>query len=287
MNFYIVDDIDQGTQKWHQWRRKVIGASEANVIMGENRWKGRQQLIDEKLGLAQSFSGNEITREGNSLEPVAREALAAKFNMQLKPIIVQDAHEPFLAASLDAINSEKDRIFEIKCGTKTYEAVSATSRIPRHYFAQVQHMLMVTGMDSLIFSAYRPQKRLLTLEVFRDDKYIRELRKKEKDFVREVERLGHKFQYEFRGYQIGTKNHYSPSNHKELTKKTLRYEWRLEQGLLAFWDGSKYLIGEDPGLYELIDQIHYWDGEEWFLPSEVGVYDLNGIEMFWNGEIWE
>jgi siroheme synthase len=37
MSFYLVDDIEQGTAKWLQWRRGVIGASEAAIIMGENR----------------------------------------------------------------------------------------------------------------------------------------------------------------------------------------------------------------------------------------------------------
>ena len=79
MSFYLVDDIEQGTAKWLQWRRGVIGASEAAIIMGENRWKGRQQLIDEKRGLVEPFSGNDVTREGNLNEPHARAALERKY----------------------------------------------------------------------------------------------------------------------------------------------------------------------------------------------------------------
>ena len=79
MSFFLIDDIEQGTAKWLKWRRGVIGASEAAIIMGENRWKGRQQLIDEKRGLVEPFKGNDFTREGNLNEPHARMALEKKF----------------------------------------------------------------------------------------------------------------------------------------------------------------------------------------------------------------
>ena len=131
MSFYLVDDIEQGTAKWLQWRRGVIGASEAAIIMGENRWKGRQQLIDEKRGLVEPFSGNDVTREGNLNEPHARAALERKYKEKLSPTIVQDMYEPFLAASLDAINSSKDQIYEIKCGARTYETVEISRKVPQ------------------------------------------------------------------------------------------------------------------------------------------------------------
>ena len=202
MSFYLVHDIEQGTDEWLEWRRGVIGASEAAIIMGENRWKGRQQLLDEKRGLIEPFRGNEFTQEGNLNEPHARAALARKYKEKLAPTIVQDFHEPFLAASLDAINSSRDRIYEIKCGAKTYETVEIAKKVPSYYVAQVQHMLMVTQMDSLIFAVYRPSKSLITFEVYRNDIYIRELRRKEKNFIKELKGHGHKIQDEFRGFQV-------------------------------------------------------------------------------------
>lgn len=36
MSFYLIDDIKQGTAKWLQWRRGVIGASEASIITEKN-----------------------------------------------------------------------------------------------------------------------------------------------------------------------------------------------------------------------------------------------------------
>jgi putative phage-type endonuclease len=287
MSFYLIEEIEQGTAEWLQWRKGVIGASEAAIIMGENRWKGRQQLIDEKRGLIEPFRGNDVTREGHLNEPHARAALEKKFREKLSPIIVQDAYEPFLAASLDAINAARDQIYEIKCGARSYEMVQYSKKVPSYYVAQVQHMLMVTQMESLIFAAFRPQEPLITFEVFRNESYIRELRRKEKDFIKELKGHGHKIQYEFRGYQVGNPSKKNSSFKRATTQKSIKPEWRTVDGLLHFWDGTEYLVGEDPGLYELMGENHYWNGEEWWMPEEVGTYEMNGEQRYWDGECWE
>ena len=286
MSFYLIDDMEQGTASWLQWRRGVIGASEAAIIMGENRWKGRQQLIDEKRGLLEPFSGNAATREGQALEEHARAALQKKFKETLRPTIVQDSSEPFMAASLDAINKSNNQIYEIKCGFRTYEMVSSKRKVPSYYVAQVQHMLMVTQLDSLQFAAYRPTEALITFEVFRDEQYIRELRRKEKDFIRELESHGHKIQTKFRGKPVS----HATSSKVSLKSKNLNAQkkasWIVENGLLRFWNGSYYLEGEDPGLYDLKGEYHYWNGEEWTLPELPGFYILNGDEYYWDGSTW-
>jgi putative phage-type endonuclease len=202
MSFYLIEDLEQGTHEWHSWRKGVIGASDAPKIMGENPWGSRSSLFNEKLGLVREFEGNAKTREGNSLEGDARNSLAKKFKIKLKPTIVQDSKEPFLAASLDAICSDYENIFEIKAGVKAYEYTQQKREVPEYYKGQLQHMLMVTGMSSLIYAVYRPGKPLLTLEVFRNDSYIRKLRKNEKQFIQELIDRGHNVQDKFVGSLI-------------------------------------------------------------------------------------
>lgn len=287
MSFYLVDDIEQGTAKWLQWRKGVIGASEAAIIMGENRWKGRQQLLDEKLGLVEPFGGNEFTREGNLNEPYARAALEQKYKERLSPTIVQDIREPFLAASLDAINSSMDQIYEIKCGARSYEVVEKSRKVPSYYVAQVQHMLMVTQMESLIFVSFRPHKPLITFEVFRNDSYIRELRKKEKNFILELQSQGHKIQTEFRGKPIDQVRTSKVSSKPKKLKSKTKSPWLFEEGRLRYWDGSNYLEGNKPDIYEIDGVNHYWDGNEWILPDLPCIRTLNGTKYYWDGDTWE
>ena len=199
MSFYLIDDLEQGSREWHAWRKGVIGASDAPKIMGENPWGSRSSLLDEKLGLVREFQGNAKTREGNSLEGDARKSLETKFKIKLKPTIVQDSKEPFLAASLDAISRDHENLFEIKAGVKAYEHTKMTNSVPDYYIGQLQHMLMVTEMESLTYAVYRPDKPLLTLEIYRNDGYIKRLRKKEKEFVQELVNRGHDVQHKFVG----------------------------------------------------------------------------------------
>lgn len=199
MSFYLIDDLEQGSSEWHAWRRGVIGASDAPKIMGENPWGSRASLMSEKLGLTPEFQGNARTREGNNLEGYARRSLESKFKVKLKPTIVQDSKEPFLAASLDAICHNFENLFEIKAGVKAYEHTKLTKSIPDYYVGQLQHMLMVTEFDHLTYAVYRPDQPLLTVVVYRNESYIKRLRKKEKEFVQELAERGHELQYQFVG----------------------------------------------------------------------------------------
>ena len=202
MSFYLVDHIEQGTSEWLNWRKGVIGASDAATIMGENPWKSPTYLLDEKLGNHKEWGGNEATREGNRLENVARQIIAKEFKQKLSPAIVQDSKDPFLAASLDALCSKNASIYEIKCGAKSYSLTSTTDKVPSYYVAQLQHMLMVTQLDTLFYASYRPGEELIILEIYRDESYIKELRKKETKFVTELVKLGHKVQKKFHGKKI-------------------------------------------------------------------------------------
>jgi putative phage-type endonuclease len=285
LRFYLIEDIKKGTSQWHEWRRGVIGSSEASIIMGENRWTNRQQLMDEKLGLAKPFAGNQATQQGDLLAPKAIKALANHFNEKLKAAIVQDAEEPCLAASLDAINEAHDQIFEIKCGYKTYESVRQTGRVPSYYLAQLQHMMMVTQMESLVFSVYQPGKKLLISEVLRNDSYIEILRQEELEFADELHARGLRIQSDFRGFEVSSLIREQESD--EIPNLTTKAQWVNENGLTKYWNGVSFVEGEGAGLYEIENSLQYWDGQEWFIPLEVRSFDLNGQVLFWNGKQWE
>ena len=127
----------------------------------------------------------------------------------------------------------------------------------------------------------------MTTQVFREESYIRELRRKEKDFAKDLESRGHKIQNIFRGSEI------SPKSNNKISKKNVdiepikEAEWVHEDGLTMYWNGQEFVVGDEAGLYEVDGETHYWDGEEWFLPKDLGAYDLNGVVMYWNGVRWE
>lgn len=200
--YFELPNLEQGSDEWRRWRKGVIGASEAPTIMNENRWQSAQFLLDEKLGLKPEFTGNEATREGNRLEEVARRELVKKFRVELKPRVIQDGEVPYFAASLDAIDNRHQQVFEIKCGAKAYEIAASKREVPSYYFGQLQHILMITQLDKIIYAAYRPYSQLITIEIGRNESYISRLRDTEEKFAENLRKKGHKLQEEFKGRKI-------------------------------------------------------------------------------------
>jgi putative phage-type endonuclease len=200
--YYELPNLEQGSAEWRKWRKGVIGASDAPSIMNENRFQSAQYLREEKLGLKPEFTGNAATREGHLLEEDARKLLVRQFIIELGPTVIQDGEVPYFAASLDAIDKTHSHVFEIKCGAKAYEMVASKRDVPTYYYGQLQHILMVTQLDKIIYAAYRPYKPLLTLEIGRNDNYISRMRDIEEEFAESLRSKGHKLQSKFLGKKI-------------------------------------------------------------------------------------
>jgi putative phage-type endonuclease len=200
--YYELPNLEQGSAEWRKWRKGVIGASDAPSIMNENRFQSAQYLREEKLGLKAEFAGNAATREGHLLEEDARKLLIKHFKLELSPTVIQDGQVPYFAASLDAIDQTHSKVFEIKCGAKAYEMVSSKRQVPSYYYGQLQHILMVSQLDKIVYAGYRPYKQLLILEIARDDSYISRLRRAEEDFAQSLRLKGHKLQNTFAGVPI-------------------------------------------------------------------------------------
>jgi len=170
--------------------------------MGENPWSSADYLMREKLGLVPEFKGNDATREGQRLEPEARDKLEKHHKTRLRATIVQDGEIPFLAASLDGLSHTNEVVYEIKCGQKGYERTQQTKRPPDYNRAQLQHILMITGMDYMHFAAYRPGMPLIILKIGRRESYIKKLRTAEETFVTKLIKKGHEVQRTFLGYSV-------------------------------------------------------------------------------------
>jgi putative phage-type endonuclease len=203
--YYEIDELAQGTEEWLLWRKSILGSSDAATIMNENPWSSRNYLLKQKLGEIIEFQGNAATAEGKYLEIEAREKIIDFYEIELQPTLIQDGKISYIAASLDAIDKNHSRVFEIKCGLKSYDYFLNTGKIPDYYFAQLQHILMITQLNFITYVAYRPTKEILVLEVPRDDSYISDLRIAEQSFAKELLNYGHKLQSNFQGRKIHRK----------------------------------------------------------------------------------
>ena len=179
---------EQGSDSWRAWRHKGIGASDAPTIMGENRFKSASQLLREKCGPARDSFKNAAMIRGTELEPEARRLYIAKSGREVFPACLQSTRYDWLRASLDGLAINHDTAVEIKCGQSTYRKSSQTRSVPDYYYGQMQHILAVTGLDSLDYWCYWPGSTPLLLPVPRNPSYIERLLETELEFWNNVQR---------------------------------------------------------------------------------------------------
>jgi len=187
-SYFTIVTHEQGSEAWRGWRHKGIGASDASTIMGENRFKSAAQLLQEKRGPARDFGQNAAIARGTELEPEARRLYVAKTGRDVRPACLQSTRYDWLRASLDGLAVNHDAVVEIKCGQSAYRTASQTRSVPDYYYGQMQHILAVTGLDSLDFWAYWPGCSPLLIAVPRNVAYIERLLNTELEFWNNVNR---------------------------------------------------------------------------------------------------
>ena len=179
---FTIVELEQGTSECREWRHNGIGASDASTIMGENRYKSVAQLLNEKRGPAQDYGQNAAMTRGTELEPEARRLYIAKTGREVRPVCLQSTRYDWLRASLDGFAINHDAVVEIKCGQSAYRTSSQTGSVPDYYYGQMQHILAVTGLDSLDFWCYWPGCPSILIPIPRNSAYIERLLNRELEF---------------------------------------------------------------------------------------------------------
>jgi len=183
--------MQQGTSQWLMWRRAGLGASDAPVIMGIYTYKTPFQLWEEKLGRECQEKKNQfILDKGHTIEKRARLLYEILNDKPMPPALVEYAKMPFLRASLDGYDAEKNIILEIKyVGKKELQEIRDSGKIPERYYPQVQHQLLVTGAKCVDFFAYNDELDSYTLvKCEPDNDYIHLLVEKEREFWQLVQK---------------------------------------------------------------------------------------------------
>jgi putative phage-type endonuclease len=186
---FTIIELEQGTNEWHEWRRKGIGSSDAPAIMGENPFKTAAQLLKEKREPAKESVQNEAMALGLQLEPEARKRYIAKTGTEVRPTCLQSTRHDWLRASLDGFAVSRDSVVEIKCGQSVYRKTSEYRTVPGYYYGQMQHILAVTGFGHLDFWCYWPGCSGLLLPIQRNEAYIERLLIKELEFWKLVQNI--------------------------------------------------------------------------------------------------
>ncbi len=175
-------------QEWLKARK--IGSSDAIVIMGAapRYWEINtpKKLWEKRLNEEEAFE-TAAMQKGKFFEEEATQWAEDHLGLLLKrqELIFHPEHE-FMSATLDAVTFDGRKIVEVKVSQKVFMQISA-GKIPPEYYPQVQHQLEVSGAEAAYLIGYVEQKGEdeaygASIEIKRDDKYIAEMIKKEREF---------------------------------------------------------------------------------------------------------
>ena len=174
-------ELEQGSQEWLSWRKTVITATDASIILGNNPWDTPYRCWQKKLGLIEEKKSNEAMERGKRLEPEARAQFIERHGVDMIPVVVESTEFEFLGASLDGISELGNTILEIKCGGAKLHDMAARGEIPVYYQDQMQHQLFVTRAQKCFYYSYDGTNGIC-IEVLPDPEYQNKFMPKAREF---------------------------------------------------------------------------------------------------------
>ncbi len=184
---YQVVDSGRDRSRWLALRRDGIGASDAAAVLGVSPWSSPMDVYAEKLGLYGELdvedSPSEYARWGKILEPFVindyRQATGRWVKREGR--LLRSRARAWQQTTLDARQRRPgDRspgLLEIKTTKFQWDG------IPDDLYAQIQHQFAVTGFRWGSLATWNRMSCELTWQdLDRDDRYIDELNRVERDF---------------------------------------------------------------------------------------------------------
>lgn len=174
----MIIDLKQGSREWLEFRKTKFNASETPDVLGIG--------FNKPYKLALIKSGDELVYKnyamklGNENEPKIRDFLNAKYELNLKPVVMLSDDDDRFLASLDGVDFEKNVFCEIKFSAKEFECVKEWEQPSEKYYYQIQHQFYVTGLSKCIFAVGRVNDNfdyeVIDVEIKRDDEAIQKLK---------------------------------------------------------------------------------------------------------------
>jgi len=175
----VIENMKQGSLEWHEYRRLHIGASDSSVILELNPWTTPLELWEEKvLGFEKEI--NSKMKLGSEMEEEARTCYEIFTGLKVIPMVLESDSCSFLSASMDGITDDLKNAVEIKCG-KSSHTLAKNNIIPPYYLCQLQHQMMITGLNEMDYFSYSKKDQYL-IKVLRDNDFIEKMLEKELEF---------------------------------------------------------------------------------------------------------
>jgi putative phage-type endonuclease len=142
--------------EWLAWRKEGIGGSDAPIIMEVSPWKTIGELYEDKVAKEIVDSPPNFQQErGIRMEPRIRSLFEILANESYETALLVMDQFPFMRVSLDGRSANREVIIEIKVSGKAdWTASKEHGIVPKKYYPQIQHALLISGAKECIYLSY-------------------------------------------------------------------------------------------------------------------------------------
>jgi putative phage-type endonuclease len=187
-------------EEWLELRKGSIGGSDAGSLMLLNgNWGTPFTVFGEKKGWEKSKEMSIAAKRGKLLEPIMRGWFAENYPDILiakVPYMFYSDKYPFMSANVDGLIEAKKTVIirgkelqgigglEIKSSKYGYDF--GEDEIPDSYYAQIQHYMVVMGIDwFILYACFLDTEETQVYVILRDEEFIQKLVAAEKEFWEE------------------------------------------------------------------------------------------------------
>ena len=174
----IFEDLEQGSPSWFECRRGIPTASKFSTVMAKGEGKTRSEymriLAGEILTGEQSEQFSNIhTDRGNAMEDEARQTYAFITDAEIKRVgFIRNGNKGASPDSLVGTNGG----LEIKTALPKIQIDRLErDRLPPEHKAQVHGNIWLAEREWWDFCSFWPKLPMLTVRVYRDETYIKEM----------------------------------------------------------------------------------------------------------------
>lgn len=209
-------NIEQGTDEWRKHRAGVITASNAYLVVKDDKKSGEMpdmkkgylnQLIGQVCtGLVPESSSFKQAEWGHMNEELARDAYEARnFSVITQAGLIYKDESLRCAISPDGLEMDDKRGLEIKSPYTTQVHVDTllNGNIKPEYVVQCQYSMWVTGWDSWDFCSYDnrmrgdAKNRLHVIRIQRDEEMMKVFDERIPAFIKKMDEALAKLGFEF------------------------------------------------------------------------------------------
>lgn len=156
MNAPTILSLVQGSDEWARHRATALNASDAPAMMGVSKYRSRAELIRERAtGIVPDVdpATQRLFDRGHAAEAAARQYAENHIGEELYPVtLTRDVDGLPLSASLDGQTMDGSTIWEHKLWSASLAAHVLAGELEPHYYWQLEHQLLVSGAERVIFT---------------------------------------------------------------------------------------------------------------------------------------